>query len=271
MKLAFVSCAASNCGSIILYNNNATRANSPDDFLEIQVSAYYDDNVDTLSFSLPSTTSYTSCLELYQVGYRSNGLHIIYPTSLTDGLHVYCDMETDGGGWIVFQRRQDGSVDFYRTWSEYQSGFGDLHNEFWLGNNILRDLTGSGQWELRVDMEDWQSNTSWAYYGEFAVTWDNYTLHVGSYNAQSTAGDALTWHDGQPFTTKDQDNDRDSTDNCAVDFEGAWWFRLCIISHLNGKYYSQLDPRSFQGIRWLGITGSEPILKKCNMKIRQVM
>ncbi len=60
----------------------------------------------------------------------------------------------------MFQRRQDGSVDFYRTWAEYQSGFGDLQNEFWLGNDILRDLTGSGQWQLRVDMEDWESNTA---------------------------------------------------------------------------------------------------------------
>lgn len=42
-----------------------------------------------------------------------------------------CDMITDGGGWIVIQRRvAGGSVNFYRNWTEYENGFGDLDNEF---------------------------------------------------------------------------------------------------------------------------------------------
>ncbi|XP_033646437.1 microfibril-associated glycoprotein 4-like [Asterias rubens] len=252
--------------------NNASKAHSLNDFVEIQASAYYDDNLDTLSFSLSSTTSYSSCLELYQAGYRSNGIYTIYPSSLADGLQVYCDMETDGGGWIVFQRRQDGLVDFYRTWADYQSGFGDLQSEFWLGNDILRDLTGSGQWQLRVDMENWESNTAWASYGEFAVTGDKYTLHVGSYNAQSTAGDSLSAHNGYSFTTKDQDNDLDEDINCGANVKGAWWFGACFKAHLNGKYYPQRDVPNSLGILWPEWTGSwEYSLKKCSMKIRQAL
>ncbi|XP_033641685.1 fibrinogen-like protein A [Asterias rubens] len=78
-----------------------------------------------------------------RAGSHESGIFTIYPAGLTDGVKVYCDMETDKGGWIVLQRRQDGSVDFYRNWTEYQSGFGDLSPEFWLGNDILRNLTDS--------------------------------------------------------------------------------------------------------------------------------
>ncbi|XP_033638610.1 ficolin-1-A-like [Asterias rubens] len=244
--------------------NNASRAHNPDDFVAIQGSAYYDDNLDTSSFSLPSTRS---CLELYQADYRINGLYTIFPTSLTtSGLQVYCDMETDGGGWIVFQRRQNGSVNFDRTWAEYQSGFGDLQNEFWLGNDILRDLTGSGQWRLRVDMEDWKSNKSWSSYGEFNVTGDKYTLHVGSYDAQSPAGDSMAFHNGRQFSTKDNGN----AQNCAVRYKGGWWYASCFYANLNGEYYPHGYVSVSQGIQWTHWRGHFYSLKKCSMKIRQV-
>lgn len=33
----------------------------------------------------------------------------------------------------VIQRRYDGSVNFYRDWNDYKSGFGSMNSEFWLG------------------------------------------------------------------------------------------------------------------------------------------
>ena len=67
--------------------------------------------------------------------------------------NVYCDTVTDGGGWTVIQRRQDGSVEFeLRYFSEYEEGFGNLTGEFWYRLRSLHRLTSKGRWELRVDL-----------------------------------------------------------------------------------------------------------------------
>ena len=71
----------------------------------------------------------------------------------------YCDTLTDGGGWLVMQRRKDGSENFYRFWWEYEMGFGSLTGEFWFGLNALHCLTSQGQWELRIDLvNQWNNN-----------------------------------------------------------------------------------------------------------------
>ena len=67
-------------------------------------------------------------------------------------LPVYCDMETDGGGWTVFQNRFDGSVDFYQNFREYEIGFGRLEGEFWLGLKWVYHMTKNQQQELRIDL-----------------------------------------------------------------------------------------------------------------------
>ena len=90
-----------------------------------------------------------------------------------DGLgefEVFCDQKTAGGGWTVFQKRRDGSVDFFRAWDDYKRGFGNLNGEFWLGLDKIYRLTVSGSCKLRVDLEDLHGNTAFAEYSSFAVT-----------------------------------------------------------------------------------------------------
>lgn len=36
----------------------------------------------------------------------------------------------------VFQRRVDGTTDFYRGWTEYENGFGDLNSNFYMGSSL---------------------------------------------------------------------------------------------------------------------------------------
>ncbi|XP_008107220.1 veficolin-1 isoform X2 [Anolis carolinensis] len=83
------------------------------------------------------------CKELLRRGETLSGWYTIYPAT-GKAMAVFCDMETDGGGWLVFQRRQDGSVDFYRDWSSYKNGFGNQASEFWLGNDKIHLLTITG-------------------------------------------------------------------------------------------------------------------------------
>ena len=108
--------------------------------------------------------------------------------------NVYCDMRTDGGGWTVFQRRQHGSVDFYRGWNDYKSGFGQLTAEFWLGNDKIHRLTAASPSSLRVELEDWNGVRAYAKYGKFNIADEQakYRLEVGSYSG--TAGDSLKYH-----------------------------------------------------------------------------
>ena len=64
-----------------------------------------------------------------------------------------CDMETDGGGWLVIQRRMpNGTVNFTRNWADYENGFGDLNGEFWYGLRNIHALTTENEVELRIDM-----------------------------------------------------------------------------------------------------------------------
>ena len=98
-------------------------------------------------------------------------------------------METDGGGWTVFQRRQDGSVDFYRYWTDYENGFGDLTGEFWLGLSKIHRLTKEGSNTLKVDLGDFEKNIAHANYSTFNVSDGNteYTLTVGGHSGTGIA------------------------------------------------------------------------------------
>uniref|UniRef100_A0A1X7TKK6 Fibrinogen C-terminal domain-containing protein n=1 Tax=Amphimedon queenslandica TaxID=400682 RepID=A0A1X7TKK6_AMPQE len=178
----------------------------------------------------------TDCKAWKELGIKQNGVYPIKPDN-GSAFQVYCDMETDGGGWTVFQRRQDGSVDFYRYWTDYENGFGNLTGEFWLGLSKIHRLTKEGSNTLRVDLGDFGNNKAYASYSTFSVSDGSteYILTVGGYSG--TAGNSLAYHSGKKFSTRDRDNDILS-DTCPQRREGAWWFEHCNFSHLNGRYHT---------------------------------
>ena len=205
----------------------------------------------------------TDCSDLLKAGRTQSGVYSVNPDG-KGSFNVFCDMRTGGGGWAVFQRRQDGSVDFYRGWNDYKSGFGQLTSEFWLGNDKIHRLTSSRPSSLRVELEDWKGVRVYAKYGRFRIGNEQaqYRLEVGSYSG--TAGDSLASHNNMAFTTKDRDNDRHGG-NCAVYYTGAWWYVSCHSSNLNGQYLGEKHDN--RGARWAAFRSSLS-LKFTEMKLR---
>ena len=73
-------------------------------------------------------------------GATQNGVYLIHPPNLSQGpWKVYCDLQTEGGGWMVFQVRDDVNPkeNFMRNWEDYKVGFGDFDREFWLGSQDI--------------------------------------------------------------------------------------------------------------------------------------
>ena len=177
------------------------------------------------------------------------------PATLDNGLRVLCDTETDGGNWILIQRRTRGDVDFYRDWSQYVAGFGNITGDFWMGLQDIHTICPpSKPCDLRVDIRDDQLNNGQLYsaqYTRFSLSGftDNYQLHIyGIYNG--TAGDALRLSKGYPFSTYDRDNDRHRL-NCAEYSHGGWWYAGCTFSNLNGAWgHRGTSGRHEDGLAW---------------------
>ncbi|XP_038555831.1 fibrinogen-like protein 1 [Micropterus salmoides] len=222
---------------------------------------------------------YTDCSQLFNSGSKSSGLYIIKPHGSPHPVRVYCDM-SDGGGWIVLQRRINGTERFNRSWAEYKDGFGDLNAEFWLGNDNLHYITTQGNYSLRINLEDFDGYQRYAEYKNFKLAneKDHYRLTFGAY--VGTAGDAMSgsdradvsvWasHQGMKFSTYDQDNDN-YKGNCAQEDKGGWWFNKCHSAHLNGMYYpnGHYSALTDDGVVWYSWRGWWYSLKTSMMKLR---
>ncbi|XP_043210092.1 angiopoietin-related protein 7-like [Amphibalanus amphitrite] len=191
----------------------------------------------------------------------------------TNPVEAFCDMETDGGGWTVFQRREDilPREDFYRNWTEYKDGFGDLTGEFWWGLEKLWLLTGTPgrRYELRVDLGDFDGEKRYARYENFRISseFDGYRITGGKYTGNS--GDSMKYHFGQKFSTRDKDQDKYSGKNCAQLRESGWWFGSCHYVNLNGVHLSgENNDSNWRGVVWEAWRGYRYSLKNTEMKIR---
>nr|XP_030714747.1 tenascin isoform X9 [Globicephala melas] len=204
------------------------------------------------------------CSQAMLNGDTTSGVYTVYLNNdKTQKQEVFCDMTSDGGGWIVFLRRKNGREDFYRNWKAYTAGFGDLKEEFWLGLDTLNKITAQGQYELRVDLRD-HGQSAYAVYDKFSVgdARTRYRLKVEGYSG--TAGDSMAYHNGRSFSTFDKDTDSAIT-NCALSYKGAFWYKNCHRVNLMGRYG---DNNHSQGVNWFHWKGHEYSIQFAEMKVR---
>jgi ficolin len=177
------------------------------------------------------------------------------------------------GGWTVIQRRQDGSENFYRPWNDYVNGFGNRTGEYWIGlENIYRLTLPSSK--LRIEMETFGDVLPIRAYAEYTVfkvdsAGTKYRLTVNGFSGD--CGNALgAYHSGRAFTTYDRDNDLSSV-NCALKFQGAWWYNACHWSNLNGLYLRGKYTVVSTGMDWFQCWGHNYSVKTSMIKIQRIV
>ena len=222
-------------------------------------------------FRLDFSSTINECLDWLRLGHKEDG---VYEVNLKNGkrARVFCDMTSDGGGWTIFQKRFDGSVDFYQDWDSYKNGFGSVEGEHWLGLENIHLLTSiAPNIELRLYAKRFNGEENFANFESFFVGDEasKYRLRAGTPTTGSIHQSFLV-ADGMMFSTKGADNDIKSTHNCADQYPSGWWHEACFALNFNGIYSQTGSVQYTIGVMWIHWVTDSESLKETAMMVRSI-
>jgi hypothetical protein len=212
------------------------------------------------------TQLYTSCKDALDNGERTSGVYRLLMKTTWRTIRVYCDQTTSGGGWMVFQRRVDGSENFDRDWSDYKEGFGNLEREFWLGNELVHEITSSKKHELLIEIKDFFGHLAYVSYGTFKIYSESnsYMIDVHEFLGENKYRNIRNkWK----FSTRDKSHNS----SCARSSKSGWWFSLkCMdFPNMNIHFINVLWKNRYQPFGILEYRNGKEMVQAVEMKIRE--
>ncbi|KFB38440.1 hypothetical protein ZHAS_00005886 [Anopheles sinensis] len=198
-----------------------------------------------------------------------SGIYLLKIRVKSIPFEVLCEQNTNfGGGWIVIQHRFNGSVDFYRNWTEYRDGFGTMDGEFWLGLEHIHQITKNRPHELLIEIKDFYGNNGSYSYSVFEI--GSQYEHFMLKKLDLTRGelDSMYENKGKKFSTFDRDYDEWTDGSDAQYYHGAWWYGYSTSSNLNGHY--QNTAKSEGAMYWHYFKNDTRGLSYSRMMIRDI-